>query len=144
LLHQPTNEQRYHPNRDRKKATRVPIRSINIFPSFFFFQAEDGIRDGHVTGVQTCALPISVVVLKNCQRSHFSGVLVSFSMNIDEYAKYDALGLAELVSGRQVAPKELAETAARAIEAINPAINAVVETYPDRIDSLDEKTLGDG
>src|SRR5207253_5172465 len=24
----------------------------------FFFQAEDGIRDGHVTGVQTCALPI--------------------------------------------------------------------------------------
>src|SRR5690625_7236615 len=25
---------------------------------FFFFQAEDGIRDRHVTGVQTCALPI--------------------------------------------------------------------------------------
>src|SRR5690625_554192 len=25
----------------------------------FFFQAEDGTRDGHVTGVQTCALPIS-------------------------------------------------------------------------------------
>src|SRR5689334_23460365 len=28
---------------------------------FFFFQAEDGIRDGTVTGVQTCALPISSV-----------------------------------------------------------------------------------
>src|SRR5436309_10302266 len=27
---------------------------------FFFFQAEDGIRDFHVTGVQTCALPISL------------------------------------------------------------------------------------
>src|SRR3712207_8840375 len=27
---------------------------------FFFFQAEDGIRDIGVTGVQTCALPISV------------------------------------------------------------------------------------
>src|SRR5713226_3510949 len=26
--------------------------------SFFFFQAEDVIRDGRVTGVQTCALPI--------------------------------------------------------------------------------------
>src|SRR5699024_11904087 len=26
--------------------------------SFFFFQAEDGIRDRNVTGVQTCALPI--------------------------------------------------------------------------------------
>src|SRR5690348_17480914 len=32
----------------------------NISTSFviFFFQAEDGIRDGRVTGVQTCALPI--------------------------------------------------------------------------------------
>src|SRR5207253_6444357 len=29
-----------------------------FFFIFFFFQAEDGIRDGHVTGVQTCALPI--------------------------------------------------------------------------------------
>ena len=28
---------------------------------FFFFQAEDGIRDWSVTGVQTCALPISKV-----------------------------------------------------------------------------------
>src|SRR5207249_8615715 len=26
---------------------------------YFFFQAEDGIRDRNVTGVQTCALPIS-------------------------------------------------------------------------------------
>src|SRR5437879_8855699 len=31
---------------------------------FFFFQAEDGIRDTSVTGVQTCALPIS------CSRIH--------------------------------------------------------------------------
>src|SRR5216683_5835192 len=30
---------------------------VHIF--FFFFQAEDGIRDLIVTGVQTCALPIS-------------------------------------------------------------------------------------
>src|SRR5690606_40877461 len=29
-----------------------------LFCFFFFFQAEDGIRDFHVTGVQTCALPI--------------------------------------------------------------------------------------
>src|SRR5260370_20930958 len=28
---------------------------------FFFFQAEDGIRDSSVTGVQTCALPIYLV-----------------------------------------------------------------------------------
>ena len=30
----------------------------NGVENFFFFQAEDGIRDGRVTGVQTCALPI--------------------------------------------------------------------------------------
>src|SRR5207253_5918587 len=34
---------------------------------FFFFQAEDGIRDGHVTGVQTCALPI--YWRKDCYRT---------------------------------------------------------------------------
>src|SRR5690606_39448590 len=32
------------------------------FALFFFFQAEDGIRDFHVTGVQTCALPICSTV----------------------------------------------------------------------------------
>src|SRR5690606_39654465 len=31
----------------------------------FFFQAEDGIRDFHVTGVQTCALPISLSPCSN-------------------------------------------------------------------------------
>src|SRR5439155_4758220 len=30
----------------------------HLLRHIFFFQAEDGIRDGHVTGVQTCALPI--------------------------------------------------------------------------------------
>src|SRR5690606_40323289 len=33
--------------------------SVHCSVLFFFFQAEDGIRDFHVTGVQTCALPIS-------------------------------------------------------------------------------------
>src|SRR5439155_10671316 len=32
--------------------------------ALFFFQAEDGIRAGHVTGVQTCALPILVPYAK--------------------------------------------------------------------------------
>src|SRR5258706_11608603 len=48
--------------------SRIPTISTKSFPrrfkailcrcSFFFFQAEDGIRDWSVTGVQTCALPI--------------------------------------------------------------------------------------
>src|SRR2546430_7683338 len=36
------------------------VRRVWLFS--FFFQAEDGIRDLTVTGVQTCALPISAVV----------------------------------------------------------------------------------
>ncbi|KAB2918444.1 MAG: amidase [Hyphomicrobiaceae bacterium] len=65
-------------------------------------------------------------------------------MNLAEYAAYDALGLAELVAKKHVTPKELALTAARAIEAVNPTVNAVVETYADRIEGLDEKGLGNG
>src|SRR5712671_7729786 len=41
-------------------ALRLTIAaSITARPPCFFFQAEDGIRDDLVTGVQTCALPIS-------------------------------------------------------------------------------------
>src|SRR5258706_1662589 len=43
-----------HPRQTGDRVARVPA---NIY-LFFFFQAEDGIRDWSVTGVQTCALPI--------------------------------------------------------------------------------------
>src|SRR5205807_3242106 len=40
-----------------------PFPRCALFLYFsFFFQAEDGIRDYKVTGVQTCALPISVLL----------------------------------------------------------------------------------
>src|SRR5258708_31147243 len=39
-----------------------------VYVCFFFFQAEDGIRDDLVTGVQTCALPIWVVRLTSRRR----------------------------------------------------------------------------
>src|SRR2546426_8690482 len=52
---------------------------LNICGFFFFFQAEDGIRDYKVTGVQTCALPISNepradVVARSHQRSTLTHV----------------------------------------------------------------------
>src|SRR5204862_4644865 len=37
------------------------FRWAGILGCLFFFQAEDGIRDLYVTGVQTCALPISLM-----------------------------------------------------------------------------------
>src|SRR5690606_39959412 len=36
-----------------------------FFCFYFFFQADDGIRDFHVTGVQTCALPIWLKLIAN-------------------------------------------------------------------------------
>src|SRR5689334_24666030 len=43
---------------------------------FFFFQAEDGIRDGTVTGVQTCALPISAAFNAMLTDANTGGPLV--------------------------------------------------------------------
>src|SRR2546429_3389003 len=40
---------------------RCPTKILRGGGGLFFFQAEDGIRDVAVTGVQTCALPISDV-----------------------------------------------------------------------------------
>src|SRR6266498_5107125 len=37
----------------------ICLQYSSYFSFVFFFQAEDGIRDADVTGVQTCALPIS-------------------------------------------------------------------------------------
>src|SRR5690349_13893704 len=65
-------------------------------------------------------------------------------MKLAEYAAYDATGLAALVAKGEISPKELAQVAAQAIDAVNGDVNAVVETYPDRIEDLDEKTLADG
>src|SRR6266581_3849341 len=49
--------------RERKKLLNRPLEAEleRAFQNeiYFFFRAEDGIRDGRVTGVQTCALPIS-------------------------------------------------------------------------------------
>src|SRR2546427_6120118 len=50
---------------------------INFF--FFFFQAEDGIRDLTVTGVQTCALPIFALSAMNSQLYVTSRMMFSLS-----------------------------------------------------------------
>src|SRR5260221_10474486 len=44
---------------------------------FFFFQAEDGIRDHCVTGVQTCALPIYLRIMEIGQLAFFKRNLPS-------------------------------------------------------------------
>ncbi|MGH6625840.1 MAG: amidase [Burkholderiaceae bacterium] len=52
-------------------------------------------------------------------------------MNLNEYASYDALGLAERVRSREVAPHELAQLALKACAQVNPQLNAVIALLPD-------------
>src|SRR6266498_3749457 len=61
-------------------ASRVLAAGLGDARLIFFFQAEDGIRDADVTGVQTCALPIS-------DGDRLSGVLVK-PENFDPTKKY--------------------------------------------------------
>src|SRR5699024_11980717 len=53
---------------------------LSFYLFFFFFQAEDGIRDRNVTGVQTCALPI-------CRRfqTFFVNYLLVNTFELQEY-----------------------------------------------------------
>src|SRR2546429_7403365 len=55
-------------------ALELPVSDYTIYVVmvfFFFFQAEDGIRDVAVTGVQTCALPICNFNRSKCRRRYY-------------------------------------------------------------------------
>src|SRR5205823_10528865 len=54
-----------------------------VYAMYFFFQAEDGIRDKLVTGVQTCALPISLREVLNDASSR--------QRQLDAFAKIEAI-----------------------------------------------------
>src|SRR5258708_30600093 len=81
--------------------------------SFFFFQAEDGIRDDLVTGVQTCALPISGWAQSQIRYYIFALLFVLFDVEavfIFPWAinleAYDVFGLVEMRSEERRVGKE--------------------------------------
>lgn len=51
-------------------------------------------------------------------------------MRVTEYVSFDAVGLAELVAKGEVTPAELEAAAREAAQAVNPRLNAIVETWP--------------
>jgi amidase len=63
-------------------------------------------------------------------------------MDLAEYSSYDGLGLAALVRTGQISAAELARLCLVAAEHVNPQINAVLETYPERVAKLDAAPSG--
>lgn len=61
-----------------------------------------------------------------------------------EYIRHDALGLAELVRKKSVAPEELLEVAIRRAERINPHINAIVTPMYDLAKKQIANGVGEG
>src|SRR3989454_5438177 len=99
---------------------------------FFFFQAEDGIRDYKVTGVQTCALPISNVTVAN----RIDLVLQRFGVVIDGFAPPPPGPLTDLavtsVSGPSVAVQGSPSTITVAVKNIgNQDVSAFDVTLQD-------------
>ena len=56
-------------------------------------------------------------------------------MRLEEYAHFDGLALAELVRTKEASPREICELALAAIDAVNPQLNAVIETFADRLET---------
>src|SRR5690625_5850436 len=86
----------------------------------FFFQAEDGIRDGHVTGVQTCALPIS-------GRHRAEGRPVTVFSSLGPCLTGPAARRAALAAASSGLVLTMATTTASAMEPVRPD-PAVVDT----------------
>ena len=65
-------------------------------------------------------------------------------MNLAEYSRYDGTALSDLVRKGEITPRELAATALKAIGAVDPMLNAVIDIYREQIDRLDEASLPAG
>ena len=60
-------------------------------------------------------------------------------MNLAEYSAYDGLGLAALIQRGETTPREIGRCVLSGIAAVNPRLNAVIETYDDAVAALGER-----
>src|SRR5215217_6451963 len=121
---------------------------------FFFFQAEDGIRDIGVTGVQTCALPISAdaagaIVQVGYMRGH-AAALADARAALAQFGEirfarvHDFLGRIELIieqTSRVIRPDDAtprsdATASARRDALVNEAVGALPATVRPAYDQL--------
>src|SRR5256885_11621997 len=99
---------------------------------FFFFQAEDGIRDYKVTGVQTCALPISQAAETLCLDPRTLEALEAedfAALGADVYVRGHLRRYAELIGE---SPAQLQELYARSARAAHPDLTRIPHREPGR------------
>src|SRR5699024_8970662 len=86
---------------------------------YFFIQAEDGIRDRNVTGVQTCALPIYLLTRTWSIAGHrdYSGRMAAL--------EYETRLASELSTDREMPPEEYAAKLSERRKSILPIIEGM-------------------
>src|SRR2546427_8922639 len=110
------------------------MRYFRLF-FFFFFQAEDGIRDLTVTGVQTCALPIlSAGLIRNVDQFKVSGM--EFQSSYDSGKVFADLSAHYYFKAKTCAPDIAAERRAYGVQ----RRNAELAGTPDCVDG-DRKSV---
>src|SRR2546425_652360 len=102
---------------------------------FFFFQAEDGIRDKLVTGVQTCALPISAYI--DFSKGSYSLAIAGFREFLRRYPDHDLAGNAQYWIGegytalaRSYANADQADKEAASLNQAVQEFRKVLANYP--------------
>src|SRR2546430_11294752 len=105
---------------------------------FFFFQAEDGIRDLTVTGVQTCALPIFIGTFQYMSPEQVEGKELDGRSDIFSFGAV----LYEMLTGRRAFPGKSQLSVASAILEKEPApISSVKPMTPPALDHTIRRCL---
>src|SRR3989475_6669755 len=105
--------------------------TLLLFFFFFFFQAEDGIRDLTVTGVQTCALPISLeqlLILLGARREAADGEIDARGLVAGELAVVQISLVDDLrhdFHAPVLDPEPLDQRLERAVLAVVPEVGAL-------------------
>src|SRR5262249_33990606 len=69
---------------------------------------------------------------------------IDHMISLSDYTAHDGLGLAELVTRKQVKPEELMAAALAAIDKVNPKVNAVLQTLPTQAEAEIHSGLSSG
>src|SRR5690606_41972847 len=107
---------------------------IVVLCLFFFFQAEDGIRDFHVTGVQTCALPISALG----KQGH--GLLLDCRTLESRYVPFPTQHVRLVVADTGVRREQIGRASCRERVEMSGGAVSLKEKERQEEDSLDDAT----